>query len=113
MEQVLLNIYVEVADNNGTEIDLVACPAGEFDETTLTWNTQPEIGEAVGTTHATSEPSWCQIDVTAVVADSVAQGKPVHLAVVQDEPDSDGLATRISTRESDHVPYLQAVLGPA
>lgn len=111
IESVVLNLHSWVADNNGTEIDLVVRHAGgTFDELAVTWDDQPTIGGLIGRTHVTSDAAWHEIDATEALTAPLRAGDPIALAIVQEPDDGHGLATRVSARESGMGSYLQVVL---
>lgn len=106
VESVTLSFNANVADSQGTEVDLhVHVLDGTFDEHTTTWNTKPPIGVRLGSTHVTSTAAWYSVDLTEGLRDAVAAGQPIYLALVQQEGE-DGLATQVRSRESGQAPYL-------
>lgn len=109
--QVLLHLYARVADPAGSSIDLVVrAAAGAFDEATTTWNNQPTLGAALGAVPVDSSAAWRTVDLTNELADQIADGEAVLLALVQEPASGAGLATEVSGRRTMTIPYLEVVL---
>lgn len=112
ISRVLLHFYGRVADNNGTETELVfRLAAGGFEERKLTWQNQPALADRVGELRLDSTAAWHAVDLTAGLTALISRGAAVHLAIVQEPATGQGLATDLSSRESANAPYLEVQLG--
>ncbi|NDL56828.1 polysaccharide lyase family 8 super-sandwich domain-containing protein [Phytoactinopolyspora mesophila] len=106
-----LRLYGNVADDGGnvTTHTLYEVPDNTWDEETLTWNTKPELGDAVGTVTMTGDtPEWYGIDVSDLLQERIAAGEE-QLTVALAGPGGDArtLAVFIRDRESGSGPQLQ------
>lgn len=110
LASVQLHLHAQISDSGGTEDSVTIHRCDDFDEATLTWNSRPEVGEALATVDIRGSFAWYSVDLTEALADQVAAGEPIALALVQPLQDgrSAGLSVEVRSRESgDTAPYLQ------
>ncbi|NRQ39665.1 polysaccharide lyase 8 family protein [Nonomuraea sp. NN258] len=61
-----LNGAIADADGDTTTLTLYEVPDQTWDESTLTWNTKPPLGQVIGTVTVTGKtPAWYSVDLTA------------------------------------------------
>ena len=71
--------------------------AESFDESTITWNTAPTVGETIAQKTA-AKNSWIEIDVSSYVQES-----GVYIFAIETTVDSTG---KLSSKEGEHPPVL-------
>lgn len=107
---VQLNLHARISDSGGTADAVTVHLCEAFDESTVTWNSRPEVGPALATVDLSGGFAWYAVDLTAALADQVEAGAPITLALVQplEDGQSAGLSVEIRSRESGGAtaPYL-------
>ncbi|WP_436498765.1 polysaccharide lyase family 8 super-sandwich domain-containing protein [Actinokineospora sp. HUAS TT18] len=111
VQRAVLWVNGVVSDSAGTVTTLRAFAMGSsWSESTVTWNTAPALGGALGTGQLGGTADWVGLDVTSAVAAAQASGT-VSLAVY--EPlGAVGLAAVLYTRlNGTNPPQLEVVTG--
>ncbi len=107
---VTLHLHARVADSGGTTDNVEIRRCDDFDESSVTWNTKPEIGDSLAVVEISGAYAWYTVDLTEALADQVAAGEPITLAITQplESGKNAGLSVEISSRDSGSAtaPYL-------
>src|SRR5699024_3300996 len=111
---VTLRLWARVNDAGGTQADLTVHAIDEVvEEDSLTWNTKPALGAALGTVHVQDTFAWCDLEVTGTVLERLRSGEPFSVGLVEPDGETNGLSMEISSSEhSDHAPRLRVAAVP-
>ncbi|MFW6597256.1 DUF7594 domain-containing protein [Propionibacteriaceae bacterium Y2011] len=103
-----LRVRVEVSDGAGSTTDMaVHAVLGDWQESTLTWNSRPTVGAALDTQYADGAADLA-FDVTDAVRDALSSGTPLSFCIrqVPETPGGPGRYTTMPSRESGHGAML-------
>ncbi|MGJ6980476.1 polysaccharide lyase family 8 super-sandwich domain-containing protein [Aestuariimicrobium soli] len=106
---IALNLHARVNDSGGTTDTVAVYRTGDFNEATLTWNNRPPLGDRIGEVTIQGGFAWRAVDLTASLADDLAAGRVVTLAIVEPlNGRSQGLSVEIKSKEagSATAPHL-------
>lgn len=107
VDRAVLWVSAFTADSGGTTTQVAAhALGGSWQESTMTWNTQPPLGARLAQATVTNIQDWISFDVTGYVRHAAASGSPIDIALAED---ADGLAVIISSREAGQPPFLEVV----
>ncbi|MFD0717552.1 DNRLRE domain-containing protein [Paenibacillus sp. GCM10027626] len=99
-EQVLLYVYGNTQDNNGTDVDVSAHAVADdgWDELTITYSNRPAVGEELDRVHFDESYGWRTFDVTDFVLQEAAGDGIATIALQQNIPN--GLLVKLNSNES-------------
>ncbi|UFU05959.1 polysaccharide lyase family 8 super-sandwich domain-containing protein [Ruania halotolerans] len=102
-----LHVRARVNDAGGTIADVIVHAVDEtWEESALTWNTKPPLGEEITTVQIDSGWAWHAIELTAHAVEKLRSGSNLSLALAEPDGPTNGLSIEISSRESADAPYV-------
>ncbi|MBD2846322.1 DNRLRE domain-containing protein [Paenibacillus sp. IB182496] len=109
VESASLRLYGTVADTAGDTAMLGVYEAsGAWEESGLTWNTRPTVGNLLQTEQMDSVAGWHELDLTAYIRQQQEAGAAVNLALLQ-QRNNKGLLISVHSRQGENKPYLHIV----